>query len=97
MSIVVQGKSRYPAFVEQPSAKFSSGNSQPVLKGRRMAYLNETGDCVEVPVYDGDKMPVGVKLNGPVLVEQRHTTIVVPQGFALFSDENRIFRMEQLN
>ena len=64
VSIVVQGKSRYPAFVEQPSAKFSSGNSQPVLKGRRMAYLNETGDCVEVPVYDGDKMPVGVKLNG---------------------------------
>jgi len=91
LSIVVQGEPRQASCME-----CITGNcGRPVLKGSRRACLEEAGFFMEIPVYDGDDMSIGSNLAGPALVEQRHSTIVVPSGFALFC-EGRCFVMKQL-
>jgi N-methylhydantoinase A len=91
LSIVAQGESRPAPCMEC----ITDNGSRPVLKGSRRACLEEIGAFMEIPVYDGDDMSLGSNLVGPVLVEQRHSTIVVPSGFALFCEGN-CFVMKQL-
>ena len=55
-------------------------------KGARPIYLPERGGFVEVPVFDGDRLAHGNRLNGPAIVESVNTTIVVPEDFALEID-----------
>ena len=42
----------------------------------RPAYFDD--GWVETPVYTGDKLPVGVKLSGPAIIEEPTCTLVVP-------------------
>lgn len=91
LSIVVQSDPRLTPRMECRSDNFG----RPVLKGSRRACLEEIGVFMEIPVYDGDDMSLGSSLVGPALVEQRHSTIVVPSGFALFC-EGSCFIMKQL-
>ncbi|HWQ77107.1 MAG TPA: hydantoinase/oxoprolinase family protein, partial [Syntrophomonas sp.] len=76
LSIVVRGKGWQP-----PSQANLQPSGHNILKGSRRACLEEVADFMEVPVYDGDNMPAGYRLYGPALVEQRHSTIVVPANF----------------
>jgi N-methylhydantoinase A len=48
------------------------------IKRRRDVYLEELGRFTSVPVYDGDNMDAGNVLEGPAIIEQSTTTIVVP-------------------
>jgi N-methylhydantoinase A len=53
------------------------------LKGRRQVYFDELGERVETPVYDHYRLPVDVPVEGPAIVEQRESTVVVgPHGTA---------------
>jgi N-methylhydantoinase A len=47
------------------------------LKGKRRAYLPGSERYVEVPVYDRYRLPVGVKIEGPAIVEERESTLVM--------------------
>jgi len=47
------------------------------LKGSRRAYFSERGGYVETPVYDRYSLPPGTKFNGPVIVEERESTLIV--------------------
>jgi N-methylhydantoinase A len=47
------------------------------LKGRRRVYLPGPGRYEEVPVYDRYRLPVGVKIDGPAIVEERESTLVM--------------------
>ncbi len=79
LAIVVKGENwAYPL-----TQKEEPLGHRLVLKGSRLAYFAEVGDFIEVPVYDGDNMLSGYKLMGPALIEQRHSTIVVPSNFSL--------------
>jgi N-methylhydantoinase A len=53
------------------------------IKEQREVYFEELGGLSSVPVYDGDTMDAGNVLEGPAIVEQRTTTIVVPPKFRL--------------
>ena len=48
---------------------------------------------VEVPVYDGNHMKAGAKINGPSIVELTTTTIIVPSEFEMKLDVNGNFIM----
>lgn len=79
-----------------PSLESTTGHTErPFLKGSRKACLGEIGSYMEIPVYDGDDMPLGSSLVGPALVEQRHSSIVIPSGFALYC-EGKYFVVKQL-
>ncbi len=47
------------------------------LKGKRRAYLPASGDFVDFPVYDRYCLPVDAEIEGPAIVEERESTIVI--------------------
>jgi N-methylhydantoinase A len=49
------------------------------LRSRRPAFFG--GRFVETPVYDGDEIGHGHRIEGPAIVEERFTTIVVYPGW----------------
>jgi len=48
------------------------------LKAHREAYDEASGGMVQYAVYDRYAMPVEMRLEGPALIEEQETTIVVP-------------------
>jgi N-methylhydantoinase A len=50
------------------------------LKGKRPAYFSETGGFVETSVYDRYRLGVGDELEGPAVVEEEGSTLVVGPG-----------------
>jgi len=48
------------------------------LRGRRPAYFG--GRFVDTPVYDGERIGAGHVIQGPAIVEERFTTIVIQPG-----------------
>ena len=47
------------------------------LKGKRPIYLPGKGKYKEVPVYDRYRLPVDARINGPAVVEERESTVVM--------------------
>jgi N-methylhydantoinase A len=45
---------------------------------RRQAYFD--GKFVDTPVYDGGRLGHGHRIEGPAIVEERFTTIVLARG-----------------
>jgi len=50
---------------------------QKALKGTRKAYLPETGAFIRMPVYDRYQLAVGSEIDGPAIVEERESTLVI--------------------
>ncbi|MEX2643251.1 MAG: hydantoinase B/oxoprolinase family protein [Acetobacterales bacterium] len=50
------------------------------LKGRRQVYFPESSGHVETAVYDRYALPPGARVEGPAIVEERESTLVVPPG-----------------
>ena len=53
------------------------GGAAVAEKGRRRIYLPEAKDFAEVPVYDRYLLGAGVAFEGPAIVEERESTVVV--------------------
>ena len=50
------------------------------LKGKRPAYFSEAGGFVETAVYDRYRLGVGDELQGPAVLEEEGSTLVVGPG-----------------
>ena len=50
------------------------------LKGKRPAYFSETGGFVETAVYDRYRLGVGDEIQGPAVLEEEGSTLVVGPG-----------------
>jgi len=46
-------------------------------KGSRLAYFPETGGFVATPIYDRYILEPGTKFNGPAIVEERESTLII--------------------
>lgn len=57
-----------------------------LLKTRRDVFQPETGKFADTPVYDGDRLQHGNRLEGPAMIEKITTSIFVPSGFSLVVD-----------
>jgi N-methylhydantoinase A len=53
-------------------------SAKPVLRGRREIWLPVKNRFGLVPVYDRYSLKPGTKLKGPVILEERESTLVVP-------------------
>lgn len=74
--------------VDRPEAvklRGDIGSSSSALTGYRKAFFED--GFQEVPVYDGFQLSAGSTLNGPAIVEQETTTVVVQPGYKLACDE----------
>ncbi|MEQ1807545.1 MAG: hydantoinase/oxoprolinase family protein, partial [Burkholderiaceae bacterium] len=65
-------------------------------KGNRPVYFAESGGVVDTPVYDHYALAPGVTVQGPAIVEQRESTVVVgPRASASLDAEfNLIMQLE---
>lgn len=77
------GETDKPPQVDEPR---DGEDASHALKGRRAVFQPEDGDFRETPVYDGDRLRHGNRLEGPAIVERVTTTIFVPAGFAVSVD-----------
>lgn len=68
-------------------AKASNGgrDAKRALKRHRECWFE--GSQVDTPVYDGPQMLAGNRIEGPAVIEEPATTIVVPPGFECLIDE----------
>jgi N-methylhydantoinase A len=69
------------------------GGGLPEPLARRPVVFDEA-DAVDTPVYDRAALPAGCRLDGPAVVQQLDSTIVVPPGVTAAVDEHLIIRME---
>ena len=64
------------------SHKFTWGDtraaSKPVMRGKRDIYLPLKKKYMPVPVYERYSLKPGTRLTGPVVLEERESTLVVP-------------------
>lgn len=51
-------------------------------------------ETVLAPVYDGDKLPPGATLNGPAVIEEITTSIVIEPGWAATLDASGVYVLE---
>ncbi len=65
-------------------------------KGTRRAYVPTSGALETLPVYDGDRMAAGQRVQGPAIIEEPTTTVVVPDGFDLVLDASGSFVLKRL-
>jgi N-methylhydantoinase A len=49
----------------------------PIIKGRRPAYFPESKGWVETTVYDRGRLNAGFELDGPAVVEEEGSTLVI--------------------
>ena len=70
-----------------------TGAALVALKGRRKAWSPERGGFVEAPVYDRYALASGAVIEGPVIVEEREATTIVPDACTLTVDEGLNLRL----
>ena len=69
------GVTRKPALRREPRRAPGCASA---LKGRRAAYLPERRGFRRIPVFDGERLGHGNRLNGPAIIESANTSILVP-------------------
>jgi N-methylhydantoinase A len=63
-----------------PELKASGEDPSKALRGKRSVYFDDEGGFIEVPIYDGSLIGCGNILQGPCVIEEPATTIVVYPG-----------------
>jgi len=69
--------------------KIGVGNadSSRALKRRRSCIFS--GKPIDTPIYDGGLLLAGNVVDGPAIVEESTTTVVIPEGFRCTVDESK--------
>jgi len=69
------------------STRFPDAPSKPgeCLKGSRRAFVSPDG-MTDLPIYDGTRCGPGTALEGPAIIEEEMTTILVPPHFSVKRD-----------
>ena len=74
----IYGKIDRPTYLELEN----NGQINDALKTSRNLIFSETGNLIKTPVYDGNKLSPGHQINGPAVVEEDTTTLVIePEWF----------------
>lgn len=71
------------------------GELEDASKGKRDVYFKEFNDYAETPIYDRAVLPIKTPINGPAIVEQIDSTVLIPPNFEAELDEfnNMIIRL----
>jgi N-methylhydantoinase A len=59
---------------------------EKALKGHRSAIFSSSGAGIETPIYDGSKLGAGSRIEGPAIIEEVTTTIVIEPGWLAVLD-----------
>ncbi len=73
--------------LELPRLAQGEGPLEKSIKGRRMAYSGIAGDFIPYTVYDRYRLFAGARFQGPAIVEERESTVVVGEDASVSVDE----------
>ena len=90
-AVRVRAVGRTPSPVPAPAPR-AAASLASALAGRRPALFH--GRFVDTPVYDGERLGVGHRLEGPAIIEERFTTIVLYPGHRAELDPAGNYRIE---
>jgi N-methylhydantoinase A len=79
--------------VEIPSLPLEGKNPIKAKKGERDAFFEEYKKYVKIPVFDGNQLKAGNVIDGPAIIEEPTTTIVVFPRSHLNLNEKNIYTM----
>jgi N-methylhydantoinase A len=65
------------------------------IKSKRQLWFRETGS-VDATIYDRRRMPAGLEVAGPVVIESLESTILVPPGWRGKMNEDGFVLLERL-
>lgn len=65
----------------------------PEPVARRPVHFDEHDDAVSTPIHDRAGLPAGARVEGPAVIQQLDSTILVPPGVVAEVDEHLIIRM----
>ena len=60
---------------------------EDAIKNTRPLYMQEYNEWKDVPVYDRNKLYYGMEIQGPAVIEERITTIIVHPNWKAYIDE----------
>jgi N-methylhydantoinase A len=66
------------------------------MKAKRRLWFRETGE-VEAAVYDRARMPAGLEIAGPAVIESLDSTILVPSGWRARMNEDGFVHLTRLH
>ncbi len=78
--------------IEMKSNKTAGPDGSAALKSHRKAWFD--GEQVDTPVYDGALLEAGNILEGPAIIEEVTTTVVVPSSYRCTVDNIRGYQLE---
>jgi len=64
------------------STSDESGSAADALRENRAVFFDATGDFADTPIYDRAKLGRNAVIDGPAIVEQSDTTVVIPPGMS---------------
>jgi N-methylhydantoinase A/oxoprolinase/acetone carboxylase beta subunit len=73
--------------LQLPGAGDGSRMLQAAIKGQRPAYSGMAQDYISHTVYDRYRLFTGAKFDGPAIVEERESTVVVGEDASVWVDE----------
>ena len=82
--VVVSG----PRPDHRPQTVAAAADGDRALKGRRQVYMPETGGFEDCPVYDRYALGAGANIEGPAVVEEAESTVVIGAGAEVRADEH---------
>jgi N-methylhydantoinase A len=74
--------------VELPRSKRDS-DAEGALKGSRPVYFDEVSDFTDTAIFDRARLNSGAAIDGPAVIEQTDTTVLVPPGASARVDAYR--------
>lgn len=68
---------------ERKATSWASADARKFVKGKREVYFEEEFGFVPTTIFDGDQLQPSNIIDGPAIVEQKTTTVVVPPNARL--------------
>ena len=83
-------KPKFKALVKQ------KGSVEDALIEHRPALFEADGQWTDTAVYSGNKLDIGLEIQGPAVVEEPTTNIVVRPSWKLVLEENNCYRLTKI-
>jgi N-methylhydantoinase A len=90
LRLVCIGKTEKPKFLKM---KYESPDPSKAFKKERKVYIPTDKQFLMIPVFDGDKLRFGNKVEGPAIIEQVNTSAFVSPEFTVICDAYGSFTM----
>lgn len=77
--------------------KLAQSDQGRELKGYRDAIFDQSGKPVSTPIYNGGKLGAGSRIEGPAIIEEVTTTIVIEPGWTSVLHESGSYLLTRKN